>query len=609
MKALIKVGYGCNDHCTFCHALHVRHVEGSAEEVHRKIERAKQLGHTMVVLSGGEPTIRPELVRWAAHVASVGMDFGLVTNGRMLSYPKLVAQLLGSRLRYVHLSLHGGTAEVHDRMVRSKAFDQTFGAIANLSGRGLDLTVNCVVTRHNVDHLRELVDAVVDYPELTLKLSMVEPKGGADELFDHLVPRVALVAERVREAVAYAERRVGERGGVGPRLVHGAIPLCLLPGLEDRYSDLQTHGFWTMTEVGEPDFFPVDDLNKLQPVETCTGCAMNGPCPGLYRGYYEAHGADELSPLSGIPREGSFEWVREGVTRAPAGECPLRDGPLGVTPWDRGRHLFVREGERIVRFRALGRGFSDAEIASIKHDAGQVYLDVASLDPGSHDFPCEIVKLERSALCEGCAAREKCTGMFDPVAEDVLARDDAGVRGLLGSLAGDVLDVGCGGEPYASVLAPLAEQGRIRYVGLDRDAERAASLRARWPWAELVVGSPEGPSALSTSRFDHVLVLRRWNHLPDPDAALARLVTAMKPGATLTVVDRVAFGLARGTAQASREPPPSPGRYRNDSAGEAHGRIAALGLELLERRDVGPATGTEWLLRYRHSAACCSATA
>ena len=50
MKALIKVGYGCNENCTFCHTLDVRHIDGSAAEVHAKIERAAALGHTMVVL-------------------------------------------------------------------------------------------------------------------------------------------------------------------------------------------------------------------------------------------------------------------------------------------------------------------------------------------------------------------------------------------------------------------------------------------------------------------------------------------------------------------------------------------------------------------------------
>ena len=600
MKALIKVGYGCNDHCTFCHTLDVRHVDGSSDEVMRKIERAKGLGHTMVVLSGGEPTIRPELAKWAEHVASLDMDFGLVTNGRMLSYPHVVEELLGHRLRYVYLSLHGGNARVHNLMVRSDAFEQTYGALENLSGRGIDLTANCVITRHNVDHLRDLVDSVLRYSDLTLKLSMVEPKGGGDALFEHLMPRIAHVAERVRDAIDYGEGRVRDSGAPGPRFEHGAIPLCLMAGYEDRYSDLKTHRFWTMIEVGERDFFPVDDLNKVQPEETCAGCALRGPCPGLYRGYYETFGASELSRPGHRARSNSFHWVYEALIEAPGEQCPLRDGTLGVTPWDRGRHLFVRRDGRVARYRTFTRDFSDAEIAEVKHDLGQVYFD-ASRKPAPDDFARDLVKLERSALCDGCTERERCTGMFEPRMEDVFGADDAAVRELLAGLEGEVLDVGCGDGPYEDVLAAGVHTGRIRYVGIDPDPARIDALRARWPWAELEALSAEALNGAYAGRFDHVLVLRSWNHLNDPEAALARLRAAMRKGATLTVVDNVAFGLARSPAQVARAERSSAAfeHYRNDRASDAARAIAGLGLELVEHRDVGPRTSNQWLLRYR----------
>jgi MoaA/NifB/PqqE/SkfB family radical SAM enzyme/2-polyprenyl-3-methyl-5-hydroxy-6-metoxy-1,4-benzoquinol methylase len=598
MKALIKVGYGCNDHCSFCHTLDVRHVDGEALEIHDKIERAKALGHSMVVLSGGEPTIRPELLAWAEHVARLDMDFGLVTNGRMLSYGDLTKKLLERRLKYVYLSLHGGSAKIHDLMVRSEAFDETYGALENLSGHGLDLTVNCVITKHNVDHLVGVVDAVLKYPDLALNFSMVEPKGGGDALFEHLMPRISYVAEKVREAIHHGDEQVSARGAEGPRFSHGAIPLCLMPGDEQRYSDLKSHRFATMTEIGEPDFYPVDDLNKLQPPQTCRGCSLSGPCPGLYRGYVEAFGHDEVSPVFDRPRSNSFNYVFEAhVPARRDGACPLFVD--GTTPWDRGRHLFVEHAGRIGRYVARSRDFSDAEIAELKHELGQIYVDVSRKD-APDDFAKDLVQLERSARCEGCPARDGCTGMFTPRMEDVFTRDDARVRELIATLEGPVLDVGCGEGPYEDVLAPRAEAGAIEYVGVEPDARRARELRARRPWATIEQGRAEELNGSHEGRFSHVLVLRSWNHFEDPDRALERIRSSLAPGGTLTVVDNVAFGLARSARKTRRAEASDAAfeHYRNDGAEEAHRRIASHGLTLLERRDVAPGTSNQWLLRY-----------
>jgi MoaA/NifB/PqqE/SkfB family radical SAM enzyme/SAM-dependent methyltransferase len=624
-KALIKVGYACNEHCSFCHTLEVRHVQGSTAEVDRKIRRAAELGHEMVVLSGGEPTIRPELIHWATLTASLGLDFGLVTNGQMLAYPEVVEKLIERRLRYVYLSLHGGTRKIHNLMVRSDAFDAAFQAVRNLTGRGLDFSVNCVITKHNVEHLRGLVDSLLPFTDVAIKFSMVEPKGGGDKLFDHLMPRVEQVAERVMDAIAYGDRRVAElsRPGSradgdqrGPTFSHGAIPLCLMPGYEDRFDDLKTHAYRTMIEVGEPDFFPVDDLNKTH-AEPCRGCALRGPCPGLYKGYHEVFGATELHPRRDRPRSNSYNYqlaklINLAVEPASHEQCPLR-GELGVTPWDRGRDLYVRNGPRLARFRAESRDFSDVEIFEIKHELGQLYLDV-SRKHAPDDFARDLVQLRRSSMCDGCPNFETCTGMFEPLLEDVFTRDDAKVRELLTQLRGDVLDLGCGEGPYADIFAPLATSGQIHYLGVDPDAHAIARLRERWPWASLssrpgcraewiVAGGEQ--LELDERVFDHVLILRSWNHLREPERVLARLLPRVRAGGSLTIVDNVAFGLARTREQTHRAERSRAAfeHFRNDALSDAAAVLEAFtpafGLVELARLEVGPQTSNQWLLHVR----------
>lgn len=614
MKALIKVGYSCNDHCSFCHTLEVRHIDGEVDEIDRKIRRAATLGHTMIVLSGGEPTIRPELTHWARLSASLGLDFGLVTNGRMLSYGALVDELIDLRLRYVYLSLHGGSAKIHNLMVRSDAFEQTYGALDNLSGRGLDLHINCVVTTRNVEHLRPLVDSVLPYTDATVKFSMVEPKGGGSRLFDHLMPPVATVAAKVAEAIEYGQANAGQ---TGPRFRHGALPLCLMPGKEGLFDDLKTHAYRTMVEIGEADFFPVDDDNKLHP-PVCDGCSMRGPCPGLYRGYHEVFGAGELRPTRARPRSNSFNYVYEAMvttTASPQQPCPILSD--GVTPWDRGRDLLVEHGPRIARYRADTRDFSDAELVEIKLGTGQIYVDI-SRKPAPDDFARDLVKLRRSPRCDGCPVYENCTGLFTPSEVEVFHRDDAPVRAHLRALTGEVIDLGCGEAPYLGELAPRIASAAISYLGVDPDRAALAAIGRRAPGAELLcataavledlgAGAEAADSASSAGlgerTFDHALILRAWNHIPDPVAVIRALARRLRPGGTLLIVDNVAFGLARTVAQGRRGESSSAAfeHFRNDDAASAAALVEAAATDLVEqaRGEVGRATSNQWTLLYR----------
>lgn len=590
MKALIKVGYACNNHCTFCHTLDVREIDDTTVGVHSKIERAAKLGYSMAVLSGGEPTMRPELYRWAQHSHKRGMSFGLVTNGRILSYPQVVDRLQGLGLEYVYMSLHGGTPKIHNSMVRAHAFEDTFGAVETLSGRGLDLTVNCVVTARNKDHLIPLVDLLLPFDDVVLKFSMVQPKGAADRLFTAVIPQVSEVAERVHEAITY-----GLDKGTGLKFAHDGIPLCLLPGYESLYDDLKTHGFAAMTEVYEPDFYPVDAGDSAQ-TERCHGCALRGPCVGLFRKYREAFGDEELRPVQGA-RSNSYSYSPERDLSWPedAG-CPIQES---VLPYDRNRHIFVRNGETMTQMRTHTRDFSDPELRRIKFDHGQVYLDISN-KPAPDDFPNDLRKLRVSAACKDCYQAADCSHCYEVDETDVFSADDAVVEAIVAGLEGDVLDVGCGESFYADKLGERATAGTVRYTGVEPHAGACEAFRERNAWGT-VVNSPIEQFPLKPASYDHVLVLRSYNHLGDPAATLRRLAEAVRPGGTLLVVDNVGFGLVRTTEQRVRAETSDAEfeHFNNHDSGEAAANVPTDLLHEIAHHPVTPESSNQWLLHYR----------
>ncbi|MBI5478169.1 MAG: radical SAM protein [Deltaproteobacteria bacterium] len=298
MKALLKVGYTCNNNCVFCHSSeHRGHADLTTSELLRKVDLCAAAGRTMVVLSGGEPTARKDLLEVAAHVVGRGLDLGLVSNGRMLSYGKLLDRLVELRLRYLYVSLHGDRV-AHDAMVRARAWEQSLAGARAAAARGLVPTVNCVVTRLNLGRLRCVVDALLGAGALTVKYSMVEAKGSALDDFDRVVPTVTEAAAAIADAIGHARAR-------GLEAAHDGTPFCLLPGLEHLYDDLATNGFADMSEAFEEGLFPVDELNRTKPGDVCAGCALAARCPGLYVAYHERQGAGELKRVVPGARTGA----------------------------------------------------------------------------------------------------------------------------------------------------------------------------------------------------------------------------------------------------------------------------------------------------------------
>lgn len=335
-RALIKVGYSCNDHCVFCHTDDYRHSgDADTASLLAKVDRARAAGFDMVVFSGGEATMRPDLLELTRHVARRGMLLGFITNGRMMSYGTLVEKLLRHNLRYVHLSIHG-TERVHNKCTGDRSFQQSFQGLVNLTGRGLDLTVNCVVVEQNRRSLRDLVDLLLPYPDVMLKFSCCEPKGAALRHEEAVAPPLADAAASVVDALDYARERIGD--GPGPRFAIENFPLCLMGEHRHLDDDLMANRLLVMSEVWDDALVDIDDFNKVKP-PPCSGCALYASCPGVFVETARLLGWEGLRPVPhDAPRPGAVPSVR-GVPlivprdpAVPAGWRPPEEARIDMVP-------------------------------------------------------------------------------------------------------------------------------------------------------------------------------------------------------------------------------------------------------------------------------------
>lgn len=288
-KAILKLTYTCNSRCRFCRVENHRGTVADigAEDVLRKTLMAREAGVEMILFSGGEPTLRRDLPLLAKAVTRLGLSWGLITNGSVLSSQRARTALLDLGLAYIHTSLHGASSQTHDYLTQNASFEPVMATIQGLVGL-VELHVNTVITRPNIGELAQIGDLLATasggHP-LTHKLCLMEPNGMALEFYHDLVvqPDVAgrAAEEQVKRTLARPNHNVDTQ-------IEG-FPLCQVRHTPDAVGNLHTHGIRYMSEAHEDQLFVADNGPRVF-LDPCDNCSARAQCPGIYPEYANKFG-------------------------------------------------------------------------------------------------------------------------------------------------------------------------------------------------------------------------------------------------------------------------------------------------------------------------------
>ncbi|WP_298213166.1 heme d1 biosynthesis radical SAM protein NirJ [Acidovorax sp.] len=149
----------CNLTCKHCYALSADHdYEGelSTQEVFGVMDDLRAYGVPVLVLSGGEPLMRPDLFDIAARARDLGFYTGLSTNGTLIDEP-MAERIAAMGFEYVGISLDG-LRDTHDRFRRMQgAFDKSLAALRMLRARGVKVGMRFTMTALNAHDLPALL--------------------------------------------------------------------------------------------------------------------------------------------------------------------------------------------------------------------------------------------------------------------------------------------------------------------------------------------------------------------------------------------------------------------------------------------------------------------
>jgi MoaA/NifB/PqqE/SkfB family radical SAM enzyme len=166
VKLVFELTDLCNFNCAHCLRDEAGHKAAEAAGSHflpvatiaRVLEAARPYGMVdNVALTGGEPTLHPELAAIVKLIADAGYPFDLLTNG--WGFARALPALLAVKpfVRAVTFSLDGAIETTHDAIRRREgSFRQVLDRIMQCRHYGLDVQINMTVTRTNRNELLEM---------------------------------------------------------------------------------------------------------------------------------------------------------------------------------------------------------------------------------------------------------------------------------------------------------------------------------------------------------------------------------------------------------------------------------------------------------------------
>jgi len=159
---IINITRRCNLTCVHCYA-NAQNVpfqgELTTDQWLNVLDDLASFGCPVVLFSGGEPLLYPDIVRLAQHAVSCGIRAVISSNGTLIA-PNTADELNSIGLSYIGISLDGGR-DVHDSFRGAHgSFDRAIEGLRNAMKAGIKTGIRFTMTRRNIQDIPIIMDIV-----------------------------------------------------------------------------------------------------------------------------------------------------------------------------------------------------------------------------------------------------------------------------------------------------------------------------------------------------------------------------------------------------------------------------------------------------------------
>ena len=152
--------------------------ELTTEEGFRVIEELVEVGRPILIVTGGDPMMRPDLLDLIRYASAHGLRVALSPTATKLVTLERLRQAREAGVARVQMSLDGSRPEVQDAFRgRPGSFERTLEILDDIRNAGLSLQVGTTVSRYNVDDLEAIANVVGEHGAVMWSLFFLVPTG------------------------------------------------------------------------------------------------------------------------------------------------------------------------------------------------------------------------------------------------------------------------------------------------------------------------------------------------------------------------------------------------------------------------------------------------
>ncbi len=178
----------CNLACVHCYIdATTSRVEGelSAAEARGVLAQLSRVNPSAVlILTGGEPLLRPDIYDLIAEASAIGFWTVLGSHGGLLD-DKVATRLVAAKLKGVGVSLDSLDPAAHNRFRGiAKAWEKTVAALGVMQSKGMSFLIEMTVTQENRHELSAMADFAIEKGAAALNVFFLVRTGRGANLND-----------------------------------------------------------------------------------------------------------------------------------------------------------------------------------------------------------------------------------------------------------------------------------------------------------------------------------------------------------------------------------------------------------------------------------------